>query len=366
VFTSEAIDRLAESALAMARLAPPNPYAGIADPSQLAQAFPDLDLVSSRIPEAAELQDMAHVVEAAALAVPGVTKSGGASASAFDRTGAMAISNGFARASRRTGISFSASAIAGDGTAMERDYDYSSVVHVEDLRAPEEVGREAGRRAVKRLNPRKVPSQAVPVVFDSRVSSSLIGHLLGAISGSAIARGTSFLKNDLGKTIFPDGLFIVEDPLRPRGLSSRSFDGDGLPTQKRNLIEDGRLTTWLLDLRAARQLGMAPTGHGSGPSNIHMQAGALTPQELMRDIGQGLLVTEMIGSSIDMVTGDYSRGASGYWIENGELTYPVSEITIAGNLRDIFRNVTPANDLEFTRAINAPSCRVEGLTIAGR
>ena len=198
VFTSDAIDRLAESALAMARLAPPNPYAGIADPAQLARAFPDLDLVSSRIPEAAELQDMAHAVEAAALAVPGVTKSGGAGASSFDRTGAMAISNGFARASRRTGISFSASAIAGDGTAMERDYDYSSVVHVEDLRSPEEVGREAGRRAVKRLNPRKVPSQAVPVVFDSRVSSSLIGHLLGAISGSAIARGTSFLKNDLG------------------------------------------------------------------------------------------------------------------------------------------------------------------------
>ena len=366
VFTSEAMDRLAESALAMARLAPPNPYAGIADPSQLAQAFPDLDLVSSRIPEAAELQDMAQAVEAAALSVPGVTKSGGAGASSFDRTGAMVISNGFARASRRTGISFSTSAIAGDGTAMERDYDYSSVVHVEDLRSPEEVGREAGRRAVKRLNPRKVASQAVPVVFDSRVSSSLIGHLLGAISGSAIARGTSFLKNDLGKTIFPEGLFIVEDPLRPRGLSSRSFDGDGLPTQKRNLIEDGRLTTWLLDLRAARQLGMAPTGHGSGPSNIHMQAGALTPQELMRDIGQGLLVTEMIGSSIDMVTGDYSRGASGYWIENGELTYPVSEITIAGNLRDIFRTVTPANDLEFSRATNAPTCRVEGLTIAGR
>jgi PmbA protein len=366
VFTAEAMDRLAESALAMAQLAPPNPYAGIADPSQLAQAFPDLDLVSSRIPEAAELQGMAQAVEAAALSVPGVTKSGGAGASSFDRTGAMVISNGFARASRRTGISFSTSAIAGDGTAMERDYDYSSVVHVEDLRSPEEVGREAGRRAVKRLNPRKVASQAVPVVFDSRVSSSLIGHLLGAISGSAIARGTSFLKNDLGKTIFPAGLFIVEDPLRPRGLSSRSFDGDGLPTQKRNLIEDGRLTTWLLDLRAARQLGLAPTGHGSGPSNIHMQAGTLTPRELMRDIRQGLLVTEMIGSSIDMVTGDYSRGASGYWIENGELTYPVSEITIAGNLRDIFRTLTPANDLEFSRATNAPTCRVEGLTIAGR
>jgi PmbA protein len=278
----------------------------------------------------------------------------------------MVISNGFARATRRTGVSFSASAIAGDGTAMQRDYDYSSAVHFEDLRSPDEVGREAGRRAVKRLDPRKVASQAVPVIFDSRVSSSLIGHLLGAIGGSAIARGTSFLKNDLGKAIFPEGLFIVEDPLRPRGLSSRSFDGDGLPTQKRNLIADGRLTTWLLDLRSARQLGLAPTGHGSGPSNIHMQAGALTPQELMRDIRQGLLVTEMLGSSIDMVTGDYSRGASGYWIENGEPTFPVSEITIAGNLRDIFRNVTPASDLDFTRAINAPTCRVEGLTIAGR
>ena len=215
MFTSEAIDRLAETALAMARLAPPDPYAGVADPSQLARVFPDLDMVSSRIPEAAELQDLAQAVEAAALAVPGVTKSGGAGASAFDRTGAMAISNGFARASRRTGMSFSASAIAGDGTAMERDYDYSSVVHVEDLRAPEEVGREAGHRAVRRLNPRKVTSQSVPVVFDSRVSASLIGHLLGAITGSAIARGTSFLKNDLGKPIFPAGHLHRRGPAAP-------------------------------------------------------------------------------------------------------------------------------------------------------
>ena len=229
VLTTDAIHRLAETALAMARLAPPDPYAGMADPYQLAQEIPDLDLVSSRIPEAAELQDLAQAVEAAALAVQGVTKSGGAGASAFDRTGAMAISNGFARASRRTGISFSASAIAGDGTAMQRDYDYSSAVHFADLRAPEEVGREAGERAVRRLDPRKVTSQSVPVIFDRRVAASLIGHLLGAINGAAIARGTSFLKNDLGKPIFPAALSIVEDPLRRRGLSSRSFDGDGLP-----------------------------------------------------------------------------------------------------------------------------------------
>jgi PmbA protein len=366
VFTPDALNRLAESALAMARLAPPNPFAGIADPDQLATYFPDLDLVSSELPDAQELKRMALAAEASALAVAGVTKSGGAGASSYERTGALVISNGFARRTRRTGCSVSVSAIAGDGTAMERDYDYSSVIHLEDLKSPEAIGLEAGQRAVRRLNPRKVASQSVPVVFDRRVASSLIGHLLGAISGGAIARGTSFLKDDLGKAIFATSITIAEDPFRRRGLASHSFDGDGLPTRSRNIVDSGVLTTWLLDLASSRQLNLAPTGHGSGVSNVHLQPGPATPQDLMRDIRQGLLVTEMIGSSIDMVTGDYSRGASGYWIENGELAYPVSEITIAGNLRNIFLNVTPANDLEFRSSINAPSCRVEGLTIAGR
>ena len=365
VLTRDAIHRLAGKALAMARLAPANPYAGIADGAQLATSFPDLDLVSANLPDATELERMARAVEHAALSVSGVSKSGGASASAGDRSVALAISNGFARGYRKTGLSIGVSAITGDGTGMERDYDYSSTIHFGDLRSPESVGLEAGQRAVRRLGSRKVKSQAVPVVFDKRIAASLIGHMLSAINGSAIARGTSFLKNDLGKRIFTKGITIVEDPLMVRGLGSRSFDGDGLPVSKRNLIEEGVLTSWLLDLRSARQLELAPTGHGSGSSNVYLRPGSASRDGLLRDIGHGLYVTEMIGSSINMVTGDYSRGASGFWIENGELTYPVSEITIAGNLRDMFLHVTPADDLEFRTSVNAPTCMVEGLTIAG-
>ena len=278
---------------------------------------------------------------------------------------ALAISNGFATGYRKTGTSISVSAIAGEGTGMERDYDYSSTIHFGDLRSAESVGLEAGQRAVRRLGSRKVKSQAVPVVFDKRIAASLIGHMLSAINGSAIARGTSFLKNDLGKRIFAKGITMVEDPLMVRGLGSRCFDGDGLPVSKRNLIDEGVLTSWLLDLRSARQLGLAPTGHGSGSSNVYLKPGSASRDGLLRDISHGLYVTEMIGSSINMVTGDYSRGASGYWIENGELAYPVSEITIAGNLRDMFLNVTAADDLEFRSSVNAPTCMVEGLTIAG-
>lgn len=365
VLTKDAIGSLAAKALAMARLAPPNPYAGIAEPGLLATSFPDLDLVSGQLPDAAGLERMARDVEQAALSVSGVSKSGGASASSGDRSVALVVSNGFAQGFRRTGVSFSVSAISGGGTGMERDYDYSSAIHFGDLRSPESVGLEAGQRAVRRLNARKVKSQSVPIVFDKRVASSLIGHMLGAISGSAIARGTSFLKDDLGKRIFRNGITIVEDPFIPRGLGSRSFDGDGLARMKRNIIDGGVLTTWLLDLRAARQLGLPPTGHGSGTSNIYLKAGEASRDGLLRDIKQGLYVAEMIGSSVNMVTGDYSRGVSGFWIENGELTYPVSEVTIAGNLKDMFLHVTPANDLEFRASVNAPTCRVEGLTIAG-
>jgi len=374
VLTREAIHRLAETALAMARLAPPDPFAGIAEPDQVARDFPDLDLVSAHLPDAAELERLAREAEAAALAVSGVSKSGGAGASVSDRQIALVISNGFARQYRRTGLGVSVSAIAGEGTAMQRDYDYSSATHFSDLRAAAEVGREAGERAVRRLNPRKVKSQQVPVVYDRRVASGLIGHLLGGISGAAIARGTSFLKDSLGQQIFGSHITITDDPLRRRGHGSRPFDGEGLACNPRNLIDAGRLTGWILDLRSARQLGLTPTGQGSrglgsppspSTSNVYLQAGAETPAALIKDIPQGLLVTELIGSSINMVTGDYSRGASGYWIDHGEPTFPVSEITIAGNLKDMFRNLTAASDLEFRGAVNAPTCRIEGLTIAG-
>lgn len=374
VLTKDAIQRLAENALAMARLAPPDPFSGVADPDQIATRFPDLDLVSSHLPSAQELEVLARETEAAALAVAGVKKSGGAGASASDRDVALVISNGFARSYRRTGAGFSVSAIAGEDTGMQRDYDYSSAVHFSDLRTPGSVGREAGERAIRRLHPRKVKSQAVPVIYDRRVSSGLLGHLLGAINGAAIARGTSFLKDAMHTRIFDDRISIVDDPLRPRAPGSRPHDSEGLACVSRKLIDAGMLTGWILDLRASRQLGLKPTGQGSrglgsqpspSSSNVYLQPGTSSPQALLGQIAQGLYVTELIGSSINMVTGDYSRGASGFWIENGELTFPVSEITIAGNLKDMFLSLEPADDLEFRTAVNAPTCRVEGLTIAG-
>ncbi|MBI2717782.1 MAG: TldD/PmbA family protein [Rhizobiales bacterium] len=374
VLTRDAITRLAETALAMAKLAPPDPFAGIAEPDQLATSFPDLDLVSERLPSPAELEALARSAEDAALAVKGVTKSSGADASAGDRTIALAISNGFARAYRRTGVSVSVSAIAGDSTRMERDYDYSSAVHLADLESPEIVGRRAGERAAKRLHPRKVKSETLPVIFDKRVAAGLVGHLLAGINGSAIARGTSFLKDKLGQALFGPHVAIVEDPFRSRGLASRPFDGEGLAGARRNLIDAGHLTTWLLDLRSARQLGLKPAGGGArglgsppspASSNVYLEAGTSSPNELLSHVNRGLYVTELIGSSINMVTGDYSRGASGFWIDNGELSFPVSEITIAGNLLDMFGSLTPADDLEFRSSVNAPTVLVEGLTLAG-
>ena len=369
VLTKEAIHRLAENALRMAKLAPPDPFSGIAEPDQLARHIPDLDLAAHDLPDPRGLEDLARRAEAAGLAVTGVTKSSGAGASRSETSVGIVISNGFSQGYRRTGVGVSMSAIAGEGLGMQRDYDYSSAIHFVDLRDPETIGRTAGERAVKRVDPRKVKSQSVPVIYDRRVASGLIGHLLGAINGAAIARGTSFLKDAMGQQVFGSGITIVEDPHMLRGLGSRPFDGEGLACHRRNLIENGILTGWVLDLRSARQLGLAPTGQGSrgGPStsNVFLPAGARSPEEQIRGISQGLYVTELIGSSINNVTGDYSRGASGFWIENGELTFPVSEITIAGNLKDMFKTIEPASNLEFRSSVNAPNCLVEGLTIAG-
>ena len=369
VLTKESIHRLAETALNMAKLAPPDPFSGVAEPELLAKHIPELDLAAHDLPDPKRLEELALQAEAAGLAVSGVTKSGGAGASRSETSVGVVISNGFAQGYRRTGVGLSMSAIAGEGLAMQRDYDYSSAVHFVDLRDAETIGRTAGERAVKRLNPRKVKSQSVPVIYDRRVASGLIGHLLGAINGAAIARGTSFLKDQLGQQVFGSHITIVEDPHMLRGHGSRPFDGEGLACHRRNLIDNGVLTGWVLDLRSARQLGLAPTGQGSrgGPttSNVFLPAGTQTPEEQIKDISQGLYVTELIGSSINNVTGDYSRGASGFWIENGEITFPVSEITIAGNLKDMFRTIAPASNLEFRSSVSAPNCRVEGLTIAG-
>ena len=268
----------------------------------------------------------------------------------------------------------SVSVLAGSGTGMERDYDHAAARYGTDLADPALIGRRAGEQTVRRLNPRKVKTVKAPVIFDPRLSSSLLGHLLGAINGAAIARGTSFLKDRLGEMVFAPGITIVDDPYRLRGHRSRPFDGEGVRGAKRKLIDAGRLTTWLMDTASARQLGLATTGHASrgtsgppGPaaSNIHMEPGRLSPAELIAETGTGFYVTELIGSGVNGITGDYSRGAAGFWIENGEIAYPVSEITIAGNLKDMFQNLTPASDLEFRFGANAPTLRIDGLTIAG-
>jgi PmbA protein len=374
VLTQDGLQRLVDRALAMAKLAPPDPFAGIADSSQLATDFPDLDLVSKTEACMEELKVLAQRAEDVGLAVQGVSRSNGASAGSSKRMVAMAASNGFTRSWERTSFGLSASVVAGEGTAMERDYDGHGASHFEDLEAPEKIGATAGERAVARLNPRKIASQRVPVLYDRRVASSLVGHLLGGINGASIARGTSFLKEDLGKAIFAPNITLVEDPHRLRGVASRPCDGEGLPSVKRHIIDRGVLTTWIMDLRAARQLGLSPTGHGSrgltsppsaSTANIHMEAGPRSPEEMMKDFGTGLLVTEFIGSTINMVTGDYSRGASGFWIENGEKTYPVSGITVAGNLRDMFKALEPASDLIFRGGTNVPSCFLGEMTIAG-
>ncbi len=287
----------------------------------------------------------------------------------------LVTSHGFRGAYLSSGQSVSAVAIAGEGTAMERDYDYSSALHGADLEPAERIGRSAGKRAVERLNPRKVETKRVPVVFDRRVAGSMVGHLAGAINGSAVARKTSFLRDKLGARLFKLGIRVIDDPLRKRGLRSRPFDAEGVATTPRAVIEDGVLTSWFLDCATARELGLATTGHAQrgvsstpspGPTNLHLAPGIDSRDALIADIADGFYVTDLIGTGVNQVTGDYSRGASGFWIENGVRTYPVSELTIAGHLLDIFGTLTPANDLEFRYGTNAPTVRVEGLTVAGR
>ncbi|MBS0245556.1 MAG: TldD/PmbA family protein [Proteobacteria bacterium] len=372
---SDGFQVLAERAVAMARVAPEDKFAGLADPSQLTHAFPDLDLIDRNLPSVADLEAMARQAEAAALAVKGVSKSGGASASAGIGGMVLVTSTGFRGAYLGSSHSVSAMAIAGEGTGMERDYDYSSTRHAADLDNPQAIGRRAGERAIARLNPRKVTTRKVPVVFDPRVANSLVSHLAGAINGSSIARKTSFLRDKMGAKLFADGVRIIDDPLRKRGLRSHPFDGEGVGGKKLALIDDGVLTTWILDCATARELGLTTTGHASrgvssapspSASNLHMEAGKVSPEDLIGDIKDGFYITDLIGSGVNGVTGDYSRGASGFWIENGKRTYAVSEVTIAGHLLDMFRNLTPANDLTFKYGINAPTIRLEGLTVAGQ
>lgn len=373
-FDPKALRALAARAVDMAKVVPEDPVCGIAPEELLARKWPDLDLNDKSRPSARKLLAMAAEAEDAARAVKGVTNSEGAEAG-WGRTSVMlAASNGFSGGYKRSGSSLSCSVLAGEGTGMERDYEWTSAVHIEDLMSPTKVGRNAGKFVVRRLNPRKAQSARVPVIFDRRVSGGLISHLAGAINGRAVARGTSFLKDKMGKRVFAEGIRVLDNPLRKRGLGSRPFDAEGLQTTRRAVIDDGVLTTWFLDLAAARQLNLKPTGHAargvSGPpsptsSNLYLEKGKVSVEELIGDIKSGLFITDMIGHGVNGVTGDYSRGASGFWIEKGELAWPVSGITVAGNLKDMFLKMTPANDLQFKSSTNAPTVRIDGMTVAG-
>ncbi len=366
---------LAERAVAMARVAPEDEFAGLADPALLAKTLPDLDLLDPDMPGVDELERRARAAEQAALVVKGVSKSGGASASTGIGGMVLVTSTGFCGSYLRSSHGVSMTAIAGVGTAMERDYDFSSALHGADLAPPDGVGRKAAERAIARVNPRKVATCKVPVVFEPRVAGSLIGHLIGAINGASIARKTSFLKDKLGAKLFKDNIRIVDDPLRKRGLRSQPFDAEGVAVKPMSFVDGGVLTSWILDSATGRELGLATNGHAhrgvsSSPSpgayNLHMEPGKDSPEALISDIKEGFYITDLIGSGVNGVTGDYSRGASGFWIENGKLSYPVSEVTIAGHLFDIFKSLTPANDLTFRYGVDSPTVRIEGLTVGGR
>lgn len=364
---------LAERAVAMAKVVPEDPYAGLADTA----APPDsqtLDMEDPSEPSTEALIARAAAAEDAVLSTKGITNTEGADAG-FGRSEIYLVTSaGFAGHRAGTSHSISATALAGEGMGMQRDYDYDSKVYLSDLDDPTAIGLNAAKRALARLNPARPKTAKLPVVYDPRVATSLLGHLTGAINGASIARGTSFLKEKLGQKIFASGIAIHDDPRRVRGLRSRVFDGEGTPTRARALIEDGVLTTWLLDSRSARQLGMVSTGHASrgtsGPpspsaSNLWLAPGTMTPQELMADIKLGLYITELIGMGVNGVTGDYSRGAAGFLIREGQLAEPVAEITVAGHLLEMFAHLTPANDLVFRRGTDSPSLRVEGMTMAG-
>ena len=366
---------LVARALDMAREAPDDKYAGLAPKDMLMTGeLPDIDSDDGGDPDPQILKERALACEDAARAVAGVTNSEGGGASASRSIFAIATSDGFAAANSSSGYMVHASVLAGEGENKERDYDYRSARYESDLPSPEIIGRNAGERAVLRLNPATVKSGVMPVLFDPRVGSSLVGHLLGAISGSSIARRTSFLLELLGQTLFDSNISIIDDPLRKRGLNSRAFDAEGLPTCRKAIIENGVLTGWMMESASARQLSLQPTGHASrgvsgapgvSASNVHLEGGDTSPAELMADIQHGVYITELSGQGVNAVTGDYSRGAAGLLIRNGEFAGAVSEFTIAGNLKDMFRQMRAANDLEFIRSVNVPTLRVDGMMIAG-
>jgi PmbA protein len=374
---AETLAAMAERAVAMAREAPEDPHIGLADPALLAR---DRDSAALELadpapePSPETLQQDALAAEAAGRSVNGVSQVQGAHASYGAHAVFLAATNGFSGGYERTSRSTSCVAIAGTGSGMERDYDGDSRTFQGDLRAPEDIGRTAGERAVERLNARQPATGTYPVLFDERIAASLIGHLLSAANGAAIARGSSWLKDALGQPVLPDALSLIEEPHRPRVSGSRPFDAEGIPTRRRAVVENGVLTGWTLDLASSRKLGMETTGNAargasSPPApanwNLSLTQGEHSRAELIADMGTGLLITSMIGSTINPNTGDYSRGASGFWVENGEIAYPVNECTIAGNLRDMLRRIVPANDARPYLSRVVPSLLIEGMTLAG-
>lgn len=373
-YSPEVLDQTVERAVAMAKSASEDPYCGIADPAQIAKQIAQIEMADAYELDVDAALSRAKEAEEVALSVQGVSQCESTSSGGSQSQIVLGISNGFIGGYTRTHYWTSASVVAGEGTQMEADSDYTSVVFQSDLESPSAIARRAAERAIKSLGARKMPTCQVPVVLDPRVSRDMLGCLIGAISGAAIARGTSFLKDYLGKQIFPQGVHVIDDPLRARGPRSKAFDGEGIATQRRAFVEDGVLQSWILDLRSARKLGLQTTGNASrgtsglphpSPTNFFFEAGQISPADLMQDIKSGFYVTEFMGFGVNEVTGDFSQAARGFWIENGQVTFPVNEMTVAGNLKDMFMNLHLANDLTFKYGVDAPTLRIEGLTVAG-
>ncbi|MGW9232580.1 TldD/PmbA family protein [Pseudorhizobium sp. NPDC055634] len=366
---------LAERAVAMARVSPEDPYACLADEKDLARNYPDLQLFDPTEVPTEHLREAALEAEQAALDVPGVSNSAGAGASAGMGGLVLVTSHGFSGSYIASRFGRSLSVIAGEGTKMERDYDFDSRLYFADLDDAATIGRRAGARAVKRLNPRQVETGSnVTVVFDPRIARGFVGHIAGAINGAAVARKTSFLRDRMGQQVLKSGLNITDDPLVVRGSSSRPFDGEGVSGERLVMIEDGVLKHWFLSTSTGRELGLPTNGRGvrggnsvtPASTNLALEPGDIAPEDLIRGIGNGFYVTELIGQGVNMITGEYSRGASGFWIENGELAYPVSEVTIASNLKDMFMRLTPASDIDRKFGVASPTIAIEGMTLAGR
>ena len=366
---------LAERAVAMAKVSPEDPYACLADEKDLARSYPDLDLFDPTDVPTEDLRSAAIEMEQAGLEVAGISNSSGAGASSGLGGLVLVTSHGFSGSYVASRFGRSVSVIAGEGTKMERDYDFDSRLFTADLDDPRVIGRRAGERAAKRVNPRQVDTGSnVTVVFDPRIARGFVGHIAGAINGASVARKTSFLRDKMGQQVLKSGLHITDDPLIVRGSSSRPFDGEGVKGERLVMIEDGVLKHWFLSTSTARELGLSTNGRGvrggtsvsPASTNLALEPGDISPEDLIKSVGTGFYVTELIGQGVNMITGEYSRGATGFWIENGELTYPVSEVTIASNLKDMFMRMTPANDIDRKFGIASPTIAIEGMTLAGR